>query len=555
MFIQSDDIPGLAFGTAGLRARMGAGFSCINCLTIIQTSQGLAKYLLKEHNNAQTAGVVIGYDARHYSKHFAELAAAAFIAKGIKVWWYEDLVHTPMVPFAVQHLSAAAGVMITASHNPGQDNGYKVYGSNGCQINSPVDEKIAAFILESLEPITWNIQYARTSKLWVNTLASMTDQYMRAVWDFIDDKEFSSLRALPAFVYTPMHGVGLKYMQQAMDGENNPPRAKGQESIRMIVVEEQAQPDPDFPTVKFPNPEEDGALDLAKVAAESHGITLIVANDPDADRLAIAERVDGNWIQFTGDQVGVLIANYLISQRPPIPSSSPTTTPGTPAQKESYMLSSAVSSQFLSRLTTAYGISHLETLTGFKNLGKLALSLSSQDAQCLFAYEEALGYMFPSVVRDKDGILAAAVFLTACAQWGNSPWQELQMLYQRFGYYETMNTYWKSSNLDATREIFDRIRLLGEPHPQVVAGRTVERWRDLTVGYDSGTADHKSELPSSSDSQMITCWLSAEGDDEGVRLTVRASGTEPKIKSEWVFVHDSYPHLPFQSHFDGKYLI
>ena len=511
---------------------MGAGFSCINSLTIIQTSQGLAEYLLKGLDNTKAMGVVIGYDARRDSKRFAELSAMVFITKGFKVWWFEDLVHTPMVPFTVQHLNAAAGVMVTASHNPAQDNGYKVYGSSGCQINSPVDEKIAASILENLEPVTWDVEHARKSDRWVCTLTHMIDQYMRAVWDFTAGMKSPLLRSSPAFVYTPMHGVGLKYMRRAMDGLEDSQQAKGHNALRMIVVEEQAQPHPDFPTVKFPNPEENGALDLARITAETQGISLIIANDPDADRLAIAERVDGEWIQFTGDQVGILLAHYLVSHRSPLPSSCVHINPDSSLPEKAYMLSSAVSSQMLSQLTAAHGLSHLETLTGFKHLGNVALSLFSQGTRCLFAYEEALGYMFPSVVRDKDGILAAAVFLMACSHWQHSPWQELQMLYQRFGYYETINTYWRSSNLDTTREVFDRIRRLGEPHPKVVAGRTVERWRDLTVGYDSGTPDHKPELPCSTKSQMITCWLSAAEEDEGVRLTVRASGTEPKIKSK-----------------------
>ncbi|KAL9104352.1 MAG: hypothetical protein Q9163_000698 [Psora crenata] len=515
----------LTFGTAGLRSRMGAGFSRLNKLTIIQTSQGLAEYLLAEQNGATEAGILLGHDARHNSKCFAEYAAAAFIAKGIKVWWYEDLVHTPMVPFGVRSLRAAAGVMITASHNPAQDNGYKVYGPTGCQINTPVDEKIAAFILKNLEPETWDVQNAMLSSLKEPVLTRMTSRYMTSLQEFVVNEPLATTRSFPPFVYTPMHGVGLEYLTRAIESLTCSLGVSNYGPLPIVIVDEQAHPDPDFPTVRYPNPEEDGALDLAKSTADQHCITLIVANDPDADRLAIAEKVDGKWNQFTGDQVGVLLAHYLISCGAGV---EPRKTAKAPKRKQ-YMLASAVSSQMLSRIAAGAQISFEETLTGFKWLGRRAMELQQQGCKCLLAYEEALGYMFPDVVYDKDGILAAAVFLAACSRW-LSPWAELQQLYARYGYFETMNTYWRSPDLATTVHSFEHIRHLHPSHPQSVAGRKVLRWRDLTRGYDSNSEDHKPDLPCSSSSQMITCWLSGQ-EDEGIRFTVRASGTEPKIKN------------------------
>jgi len=489
----------LAFGTAGLRARMGAGFARLNSLTIIQTSQGLAEYLLKEGN--ASAGVVIGYDARHNSKRFAELAAAAFIAKRIPVWWYEDLVHTPMVPFGVGNLHAAAGIMITASHNPAQDNGFKVYGSNGCQINTPVDEKIAASILNNLEPLTWDLTAQADQRNSIQQ--SMRSRYVEKLKDYLGEPTPD----LPRFVYTPLHGVGLPYLRAAISA-----------SECMTVVEEQAHPDPDFSTVQYPNPEEDGALDLAKATADRTEIRLIVANDPDADRFATAEKINGRWYQFTGDQVGVLMATFLLEK--------------SKLKSKDLALTTTVSSQMLSVIAKG-SFDVEETLTGFKWLGNRALELGGQ-----FAYEEALGYMFPQVVLDKDGIAAAAIFLQACATWG-SPWARLQQLYQQFGYFETMNTYWKSPDLVTTAATFERIRMLGAPYPTYVARRKVLRWRDLTIGFDSETEDHKPVLPSSPNTQMITIWLEgndfakdSQEADYGVRFTIRASGTEPKIKSK-----------------------
>ena len=528
--VLSDHISGLTFGTAGLRGRMGAGFSCLNSLTIIETSQGLAEYLLSEQDTTAEAGIVIGYDARHNSEHFAQLAAAAFIAKGFRVWWFEDLAHTPLVPFGVKSLGAAAGVMITASHNPAQDNGYKVYGSNGCQINTPVDEKIASCILKNLEPVTWDVQSAISSKLRKSVLDRTIERYMKALWDFTGLSSISLTREFPPFVYTPMHGVGLDYMRRALEVLTYSLRTSKCKPLHMVVVEEQARPDPDFPTVRYPNPEEDGALDLAKRTADKHNIKLIIANDPDADRLAIAEKVNSQWIQFSGDQVGVLLAHYLISQQSGSAHDDGMDLP----RRKKYMLASSVSSQMLSRIATDSGIAFEETLTGFKWLGGRALQLQKEGHHCTFAYEEALGYMFPEVVHDKDGILAALVFLAACSQ-GQSPWTELQKLYAKYGHFVTMNTYWRSPDLATTAKTFERIRQLDMPHPEAVAGRKVLRWRDLTTGYDSGSENHKPDLPCSSSSQMITCWLDGQ-EDEGIRFTVRASGTEPKIKSK-VSVH------------------
>lgn len=499
---------GIGFGTAGLRARMQAGFARLNSLTIIQTSQGLAEHLLKTYPGATVKGIVIGYDARHNSKKFAQLAAAAFVAKGIKVLWYEDLVHTPMVPYGVRNLGAVAGVMVTASHNPAQDNGYKVYGSNGCQINSPEDAAIAASILRNLEPVTWDVRQLQSSPLLRPVLPLMKGEYLQDVCDLVN--EYLKASSVPDFVYTPLHGVGLQYMTAALE--------QLRIGNRMTAVQQQAQPDPDFPTVKYPNPEETGALELAMDTADKHGVCLVLSNDPDADRFAVAEKVGDKWQQFTGDQVGVLLAYYLFSHMPPH------------EVRNCTMLNSAVSSQMLAEIAAKEGFQFLETLTGFKWLGNTALTLGKTGKTVTFAYEEALGYMTPNVVHDKDGITAAILFLCAVTQWG-SPWKKLLHLYEKYGYFYTLNTYWRSPEVTTTKKLFGRIQKLGSPFPVTVGGRQVLRWRDLSQNYDSATPDNIPELPSPRDSQMITCWLEGGTLDHGIRFTIRASGTEPKIKS------------------------
>lgn len=265
----------IAFGTAGLRASMKAGFAYMNPLTVIQASQGLAAYVLEQDHAAKSKGIIVGYDARYNSKRFAQLAIAAFAARGIKVYTFSEYVHTPLVPFAVSHLGTCAGVMVTASHNPAQDNGYKVYWSNGCQIIPPHDVGIAAAIEENLKPLTWDT--AVTSE---DVQHSVTEAYFQALSDLLSSKTHSESHEIE-FVYTPMHGVGLPFMERAS-------KLLGAD-LSMHVVSAQAQPDPNFPTVKFPNPEEKGALDLAIKAAEAKNFDLLLANDPDADRFSASE--------------------------------------------------------------------------------------------------------------------------------------------------------------------------------------------------------------------------------------------------------------------------
>jgi len=489
----------IAFGTAGLRGRMEAGFSRMNSLTVIQASQGLAEYLLRVNPDTKTQGVVIGRDARHNSDKFAKLVAAVFVAKAVPVKWLGQ-VHTPLVPYTVGHLGAAAGVMITASHNPAADNGYKVYWGNGCQIIPPHDAGIAASIDANLELITWDVDVLeQESALVTYELQQVEEGYMATVSRiaFVSRSEAS----LP-FVYTPMHGVGLPFFTSVI-------KQLGLEN-KMHVVKEQAHPDPEFPTVRFPNPEEKGALDLAKQVADQNGVKLILANDPDADRFAAAEKVDGEWRQLTGNQMGVLLASHVLD-----------TYQSKQSSKGLAMLSSTVSSKMLAAMAAASSKFHWEeTLTGFKWLGNRSRELQQQGYDALFAYEEAIGYMFSEVVFDKDGVAAAAVFLAACDRWnkeGLSPWAKYNELCKKYGYFEDANTYVISPSSDVTNAVFEQIR---QTKPTKVGSRSILRWRDLTIGYDSATPDNKPTLPVDKSSQMISCEL-----DGNVHFTVRGSGT------------------------------
>jgi phosphoglucomutase len=314
---------------------------------------------------------------------------------------------------------------------------------------------------------------------------------------------------------------------------------------RYLPVAEEIKPNPDFPNIPYPNPEENGALDLAMRSAGLNNRDILIANDPDADRLAVAQRIPElvsplahidqqsnnhiirkSWYTFTGNQLGVLLASHILENLP-LPC---------PKEKGYYMLNSTVSSSMLAKMCADYGVHHRETLTGFKWMGSIAEDLERQDDhQVPFAFEEALGYMFPQVCYDKDGVTAASIFLLAAGQWhsrGMTPFDKLQQLYSKYGHHETLNHYFRSPDPDTTASLFSQIRAGGWKKGSKFGDLsttdkqfTISRWRDMTLGYDSDTSDNKPDLPIDQGSHMLTLWL-----DEDVKFTLRGSGTEPKVK-------------------------
>lgn len=484
----------IAFGTAGLRAQMKAGNAYMNSYTVLQASQGLASYIHEQQDASrglnERVKVVVGYDGRHQSEKFARLAAGAFVAKGLQVLWYGQLVHTPLVPFAVSHLKAAAGVMVTASHNPKDYNGYKVYWANGCQITAPHDTGISAAIDRETVIVSWDPTIGEHSPFVASIFDETVEAYHQSLQSLVlpiseGEKEL--------FAYTPMHGVGLPYMRRTVE-------LLGFELATMKMVEAQAHPDPEFPTVPFPNPEEHGALDLAIQEADKCECTIVLANDPDADRFSLAEKLrDGGWQQLTGNQIGMLFASYVLETY-------------TGEKSKLVMLASTVSSRMLAIMAKKEGFLFKETLTGFKWLGNVAQTLKAEGYEPAYAYEEAIGFMFPTVVWDKDGIAAAAVFLAARQKWrqeGLTPWQKLQELYKAYGYFEDANTYFITPSPDVTEQVFKDIRASGPNGgvPEMIGKHKILRWRDLTVGFDSAGEDGKPDLPVDASAQMITCEL------------------------------------------------
>ncbi|KAN0071832.1 hypothetical protein V8E54_010428 [Elaphomyces granulatus] len=501
----------IQFGTAGLRGRMAAGFSCMNSLTVIQTSQGLAKYIKNKHRNLSHLGVVIAYDSRHNSHKFATLAASAFVVMGIKVHWYENMSPTPLVSFGVERLRAVAGIMITGSHNPAQDNGYKVYFKNGAQINSPMDAEISRSIEENLKP------WATAWFDWGVTLSSALinlDPYRMVSLSYIGvvcrytRSTVSRIGTPSPFIYTPLHGVGATMLAVIL-------HAMGIGEV-MLSVSVQFEPDPDFPTVQFPNPEEAGALDLAIRLADKEKRQIVIANDPDADRFAAAEKVNGSWFFFSGNHIGVLLASHIFDSLQ--------------SEKKKYavVLNSTVSTTMLEKMARSIGIRFRETLTGFKWMGNIAREIENEGHSVIFAFEEAFGYMFPEVCHDKDGLTAAAVFLAAEAKWrkkGLSPYMKLQQLFKEYGHHETMNSYFRSPNPETTVALFNGIRSWSFTKGKPLGSFRISRWRDMTEGYDSETTNNTPLLPMDRGSQMLTIWM-----DRDIKFTLRGSGTEPKVK-------------------------
>ncbi|XP_066592240.1 glucose 1,6-bisphosphate synthase [Prorops nasuta] len=509
----------LAFGTAGLRGRMGPGYSQLNDLVIIQTGQGLVKYLLKAVPDAADKGVIIGYDGRYNSKRFAKLTAAIFIANNVKVYLFSDICPTPFIPYGVSKYQCAAGIMVTASHNPKEDNGYKVYWDNSAQIIPPHDKEIQKSILESLKPYesSWNTNKVFDSPLYKDPLNYIMKLYLSDLKESVVYPEVNKKTQLK-FTYTAMHGVGYKYMTAAFEIANFEP---------FITVEEQKLPDPEFSTVKFPNPEEGkSALDLSIKTADENKSTIILANDPDADRLACATKNKmGNWHIFSGNELGALLGWWMLHlYRVKNPDAN---------IANAYMLSSTVSSKVLSSLAKKEGFNFEETLTGFKWMGNKSNELIKAGKDVLFAFEEAIGFMCGSTVLDKDGISAGVQVASMAAYletMGLTLDDKLEELYAEYGQHISDNSYWICYEQKTIKAIFERLRNYSgkeNTYPVSILGGkyTIIGIRDLTTGYDNSKPGNKATLPVSNSSQMITFTFK-----NGLVTTLRTSGTEPKIK-------------------------
>jgi len=487
----------LAFGTAGIRGAVGAGSNRMNRAVVIRTTRGLADYLAATRPGP--GPVVVGFDGRLSSRAFAEDAVGVLAGAGLPVRYFREVAPTPLVAYAARVLGAIAAVVITASHNPSQDNGYKVYDANAAQIVPPVDASIAAAI-DRAGPAAGvpRVEGALSgaSELARPVEASLASRYVQ---------EVLALRpAVPAdrslrIVYTPMHGVGWALAERVL-------RPAGFADLQ--VVPEQAEPDGRFPTVAFPNPEEPGALDLAAALASRVGADLILANDPDADRLAVCLPRDGGWVALTGNQVGQLLADFLLEHAGPGP---------TPL-----VVNSIVSSPMLASIAAAHGARYEATLTGFKWIANAALDLeAAEGTRFVFGYEEALGYTVGPVVRDKDGISAALLFaelVAHCRVRGETVFDRLYRLYRRYGLWVSVQRSVVRPGPQGAAEIAAAMDLLGRRRPERLGGAEVTGVTDFREG-----AERRPRWLAAT--PLVALELGPAG-----RALVRPSGTEPKLK-------------------------
>jgi phosphomannomutase len=477
----------LEFGTAGLRGELGAGPNRMNRVTVLQAASGLAHYLVQEGFKGQK--VVIGFDARYNSEVFARDTAHVMSGAGLEPVIFSHVVPTPVLAFAIRKLGACAGVMVTASHNPPQDNGYKVYLGDGRQIVSPVDEQISNFIktVSDVREIPQGSAGAIVSDEVLDTYRSLTAKFI------VDGPTSETERKVVTSVYTAMHGVGWKALQTVMldSGFTEP-----------IAAQEQRDPDPAFPTVAFPNPEEKGALDISIALAKKNAVDVLLANDPDADRFAAAApNSNGNWITLRGDQIGSLLGWWMIERE----SLCGRRLSGT-------LANSIVSSMMLESIAKSAGLNYESTLTGFKWVSRVN--------NLAFGYEEALGYCVdPKHVSDKDGISAAAIFMEMLAYLKSQKktiWQVLDELALTHGLHVTDQV---SIRVTSGEQVSLTMAGIRNTPPSVLGGLQVSAIDDLAIGFE--------DLPKT---DAVIIHLSGKEQIQRARVIIRPSGTEPKIK-------------------------
>jgi phosphomannomutase len=504
--VDSADLPGLekamgatlSFGTAGIRGEVGPGSNRMNRSVVIRTTRGLADYLIQQNNGQPDAPVILGFDARPSSRRFAEDVAGVLAAAGIQVAFFPEVTPTPLVAYMAKHVAAPAAVVITASHNPPADNGYKVYGANAAQIIPPVDTGIAEAIAKigpAVEVQRLEDVFSGSSDLVTPVPEEIYESYREEVYAARPNPQTSEFR----IVYTPLHGVGARILNRLC--------AEARHS-GIVTVPEQAEPDGRFPTVSFPNPEEPGALDLAIDLARSEQASLLIANDPDADRLAAAVPSAGEWRLLSGNELGALLGDYVLrywrDPEPPI------------------VVNSVVSSPLLGELAQRRGARHEVTLTGFKWIINAGLALEAGgEGRFAFGYEEALGYSIGRTVRDKDGISAALVLCDLVAEElaaERTLLDRLHDLWAEAGLWVSAQYSIARGGPTGQEEIAKAVGRLAESPPGTVGGhqviavtdyRTAAEQRPLWLG----------------EQDLIELELAGVG-----RALVRPSGTEPKLK-------------------------
>ncbi|MDH5492023.1 MAG: phospho-sugar mutase [Myxococcales bacterium] len=503
----------LAFGTAGLRGLLGGGPHRMNRAVVLRTTAGLCAWLLEQIPDAAARGICVGYDGRRMSAELADDVASVVSGAGIVARVFTDFAPTPLVGFSLLERGAAAAVVITASHNPPEYNGYKVFWANGAQIIPPHDEGIAARIaaVGPLEKIPrCSTEEASERGLREELGASMQRHYLDYVGSLATHRERPEGFGI---AYTAMHGVGAPYVLRALEEAR---------FARIASVPSQEQPDGTFPTVAFPNPEEAGALDLVLALARAEDAELVLANDPDADRLAVAVRdAAGEYVQLNGNELGALMGHFLLER-------ASASSAGASDARQPLVLCTIVSSPMLEAIAAAHGARFEQTLTGHKWIHNRAMQLEAEsDVRFVFGYEEALGYAPGSAVRDKDGI-ASAILVADMAAYhraqGQSLLEVLEEAYRRYGLFLSRQVSKVLPGGEGAAQIAASMRRVRAEPPTEIAGIPVRAFADLQLAQRR-LADGRIEAIELPPSDVVSIEL--EG---GHRIMLRPSGTEPKLK-------------------------
>jgi len=501
----------LEFGTAGLRGVIGAGSNRMNKYTVGRATQGLANFILKE--GTQEKGVAISYDSRHMSKEFSEEAALCLNANGIKTYIFDELRPVPELSFTVRQLKCTAGIMITASHNPPEYNGYKVYWDDGAQIIPPKDKQIIDEVnkTEFSQIKKMNKEDAIKAGLYIEIGKEIDDKFVNTLKSLVLNPEvIKKVQDDIKIVYTPLHGAGNVPVQRVL---------KELGFTHVFVVPEQEKPDGDFPTVSYPNPEDKNAFKLALELAKRVNADVVLATDPDSDRLGVYSKDDnGEYIAYTGNMSALLIAEYELSQK-----------------KEKGMLpdngafiTTIVSSDMAKAIAKAYGLKVFETLTGFKWIGEKIRQFEEQHTYSYqFGFEESYGCLISPHARDKDGISAVMALCEATAYYkskGITLWQQMLNIYKKYGFYKEGQISIVLKGADGAEQIKAKMEKMRANSPKSLAGHKVIEARDYkehTIVKDNGERS-ETDLPTSN---VLYYDLT-----DNAWCCVRPSGTEPKIK-------------------------
>lgn len=501
----------LEFGTAGLRGIMGAGCNRMNEYTVGKATQGLANFIKKKQGEEK--GVVIAYDSRNRSEEFSEVAALILNANGIKTYRFEMIAPVPELSFAVRKLEAMAGIMITASHNPPKYNGYKVYGDDGAQITFPVDKEIMEEVknIESYEQIQKITKEEAIQKGYYTIIGEEVEKsYIEEVKKQQLNPDVIFKQKELSIVYTPLHGAGNRPVQKVL-------KEIGFQNVH--VVKEQEKPDGNFPTIEYPNPEDKRAFALALELAKKVEAEIVLATDPDSDRLGVFVKNKEEYIPLTGNMSALLILEYLLSQRKEKKM----------LQNNEAVIKSIVSSTMAEPMCEKYGVTLFEVLTGFKYIGEKIKEFEQTDEyHFLFGYEESYGCLAGVHSRDKDAVVAVMLLCEAAAYYkekGRSLWEQMLKIYETYGYYKEGIKQVTLEGIDGAEKIKHILSDLRNHPPKKIGSYEVKKVRDYqeqTI-YDCETKETKGlTLP-------ISNVLYYELEEEAW-IAIRPSGTEPKIK-------------------------